>query len=246
MESGQAANPEPKGRLDQISTEWSMIRDSGRFVQRYTPAINKYLCALIKNQHDAEDVLQDFLLRVVETGFLRLQRQGGRFRDYLKTAVRNAALNHLQRNGASKRAPHFHRSADLATLSARADGGWLIHWRQVLLDRAWNALKRHQMRNRGNLAYTVLRVAVEYPDESSHEHASRTRAISGHPLGAAAFRKQLSRARRLFARALVHEVVQTLDHATPDQVEDELCELGLMEYVQNYLPPKWRGWVISR
>src|SRR5436190_2941448 len=97
MDKGETPDAEPRARLDQISTEWSLLRDSEQFVRRYTPAVRKYLHAMIKNRHDAEDVLHDFLVRVLAHGFLRVKREGGRFRDYLKTAVRNAALNHLLR-----------------------------------------------------------------------------------------------------------------------------------------------------
>jgi RNA polymerase sigma-70 factor (ECF subfamily) len=239
--------PEPKVRLDQISTEWALVHDSGRFVRRYTPAIRKYLSALIRNRHDAEDVLQDFLLRVLTHGFLRVKREGGRFRDYLKAAVRNAALNHLQRRTApmpGTRPSPGRLAADPPPLAA--DRVWVAHWRETLLDRAWLALKRHQLHTPGNRAYTVLRLAVKYPGAASQALAARVGAATGHPLRADALRKQLSRARRLFAQYLVNQVAQTLDQATPDQMEEELCELGLMGYVRGLLPPDWRTRVRPR
>jgi RNA polymerase sigma-70 factor (ECF subfamily) len=241
MTEDERLDPEPVLRLDQISTEWSLLHDSGRFVRRYTPAIRKYLNALIKNRHDAEDVLQDFLLRVLTHGLLRLSREGGRFRDYLKVAVRHAALNHLQRRAAPKpgATPLLHLpTADPPELAA--DQEWVVHWRESLLDRAWLDLKRHQLQTPGNLAYTVLRLAVRYPEKDSKALATRASALTGRPLRAEAFRKQLSRARRLFAQFIVSEVALTLDRGTPEQVEEELCELGLLGYVRDFLPPGWR------
>ena len=41
--------------LEEISTRWPLIRDPVQFVMRYAPAIQKYLEALLKNTHDAED-----------------------------------------------------------------------------------------------------------------------------------------------------------------------------------------------
>src|SRR5439155_1910921 len=95
MESGTV-------RLDEISTEWETIHDSGEFVRRYGAAVQAYLLALLKNRHDAEDVAQDFFLRVCRHRFVRANQDRGRFRDYLKTAVRNAALNFARRKQAPK------------------------------------------------------------------------------------------------------------------------------------------------
>ena len=48
------------------------------------------------------------------------------------------------------------------------------------------------------------------------------------------------------ARLLVDEVTPTLDGGTPDYVEEELCELGLMGYVRDFLPPDWRDAYCAR
>src|SRR5438094_5831593 len=72
-------------RLDEIGTEWAIIHDPARFVQRYAPAVESYLRALIKNPHDAEDAAQDFFMRVAKNGFVRARQERGRFRDYLRT-----------------------------------------------------------------------------------------------------------------------------------------------------------------
>jgi DNA-directed RNA polymerase specialized sigma24 family protein len=239
------SQPEPKGNLGEISTEWELVHDSGQFVRRYTLAIERYLNALIKNRHDAEDVLHDFLLRVLKHGFVRVRREGGRFRDYLKTAVRNAALNHLQRKVMPKQGavkPLLVPAADLSQLAA--DQQWVVHWRKALLDRVWKALQRHESRASGNLAYTVLRLLADHPEDDSEGLAARVSESVGYPLRTDTFRKQLSRARRLFAQFLVIEVAQTLDHPTPEQVEEELSELGFMRYVRRFLAPDWpmRGW----
>jgi hypothetical protein len=236
---------ERKENLDEISTDWDLIHDSGQFVRRYKPAMEQYLLALVKNSHDAEDILHDFLLRVLKHGFVRVHREGGRFRDYLKIAVRNAALNYLQRKPKPKKGamkPLLVPAADL-TQSA-TDQEWTAYWRQALLERVWKALQLHESRTSGNLACTVLRLVLDHPEDDSETLTARLSESLGHPFRADAFRKQLSRARRLFARLLVIEVMRTLDGSTPEKVEEELSELGLMRYVRRFLPPDWRlrGW----
>src|SRR5437667_10662164 len=93
---------DPGGRrgqpgIDQISTHWPMINDPVQFVMRYGPAIQGYLSALIKDPHEVEEVAQNFLLRVLQTGFVQEGDLRGRFRAYLITAVKHAALSHLRK-----------------------------------------------------------------------------------------------------------------------------------------------------
>jgi RNA polymerase sigma factor (sigma-70 family) len=239
------AKPSPSGSrppapgLDQISTRWRLITDPEQFVLRYAPAIHKYLEALLKNAHDAEEVAQDFLLRSLQKGFVPPAELRGRFRDYLKVAVRNTALNHLRRKKPSRAAGPLDQAADAEPDAAERE--WLAEWQRCVLDRAWQALDSHQGRSPGNLFYTVLRLSADHPQDDSATLAARATALAGRPLRADAFRKQLSRARRLFAELLVKEVALTLETATPGQVEEELSELGLLPYVRDFLPPDWRS-----
>ncbi len=233
MEASAVTGP---SNLDRITTHWQSVRDPVQFVLRYAPAVRKYLDALLRDPHDADEVAQDFLTRVVERGFAHAEPGRGRFRDYLKTSVRNAALTHLRRKRRSV-------CADLGRLPLAgpdaAERAWVAEWQRCALSKAWRSLDRHQARTPGSLAHTVLRLSVDHPEEASEALAARAAGLAGRPLRADAFRKQLSRARRLFAEALLEEVAQTLDEPTPRQVEEELIELGLMPYVADFLPDDW-------
>ena len=225
-------------RLDEISTEWTIVTDPAQFVLRYGRAVQLYLVVLLKNRHDAEDVAQEFFLRITRAGFMHARRDQGRFRDYLKVAVRNAGLNYLRSRQAAQRAADA--SLDHAGVSRElqqaADQAWLAQWRGILLDRAVAALKRHENASPGNLFSTVLEMIVDYPGDDAKKLAERTGEATGKPMRADAFRKQVSRARRMLARLVVREVEQTLDCPTPDHVKDELIELALWDYVRDYLP----------
>src|SRR5262245_46962789 len=123
-------------RLDEISTDWAIVRDPARFVMRYAPAIRRYLGALIRNSHDTDEVAQDFFLCVAAHGFVRTGQAGGRFRDYVKAAVRNAALNFLHRRHPAKSADASLLEAAAQRYQASADQEWMAEWRRCLLDRA--------------------------------------------------------------------------------------------------------------
>jgi Sigma-70 region 2 len=231
-----------KPRLDDISTEWEIVRDPPRFVLRYSPAIHRYLGALVKNRHDAEEVAQCFFLRVSQHCFVRTRNEGGRFRDYLKVALRNAALNFLHRQRAPKPVdPGILQAAIVDKIQVAADQAWVVDWRRCLLDHACRALEKHQARSPGNLFHTVLCMIVENPLDDTRTLVARTSAIIGRPIRAEAFRKQVSRARFMLAKLIVTEVAQTLDHPTPEQIKEELIELALWEYVRDFVTTNRRG-----
>jgi DNA-directed RNA polymerase specialized sigma24 family protein len=219
-------------RLDSITTQWSQIANLQYFLKRYGPAARAYLAAILREPDAVDDVLQGFLLRVVQHGFGSVRPTLGRFRDYLKAALRHAVWNYRQRQRPTQ-------ALDPASVSVEnnevlADRIGLNEWRNCLLERAWAALEKHEQREPASAYYTVLRLAVTYRDEDSSQLALRASAGLGRPMTAVAFRKQLSRARRQFARYLEHEVAATLGNASRSAIDEELADLALLEYVQHY------------
>ena len=223
--------------LNQITTRWSIVDDPTQLIVRYAPAVRKYLERLLKNSHDADEVSQEFVVRILDHKFAHASPERGRFRDYIKVAARNAALQYLR-----KRQTRDKLQADLNWMADdNADegaGDWLGEWRQCLVDKAWRLLEGHESRTPGNLGYTVLKLSTENPQDSSDEMAARLSKTLGRELRADAFRKQLSRARRTFAQYLLEEIAATLKDPTPEMIKDEVTELGLLPYIQPYLPPE--------
>ena len=89
------------------------------------------------------------------------------------------------------------------------------------------------------LAYTVLRLTSRHAGEDSPQLAARLGTLTGRPMRPEAFRKQVSRARRVFAGLLVKVVAQTLDDPSPVRVEEELSAVDLLKYVRPFLPEDW-------
>jgi hypothetical protein len=241
MDKVAASNLEPGITFEDIDTDWALVHEPAHVVLRYARAIQRYVHVLIANQHDAEEVSQEFFLWVSQHGLPRASKDRGRFRDYLKKVVRNAALNSLRRAHSNKI-----RRLDLSQLPSldcipEFDHEWIAQWRQCLIDRAWIRLKKHELKVRGSWAYTVLDLRVRHPNDDSAALAAKAVAITNHPFRAEAFRKQMSRARRLFAHMLVNEVALTLSNPNPLDVENELAELGLIRFVRDYLPLRRRN-----
>ncbi len=116
----------------------------------------------------------------------------------------------------------------------------LAVWRGAVLDLAWKALEEYDRTHAGSIAWTVLRLRADFPDDDMEQLAARLSAKTGKPFRSAALRQQLRRARLRFAQMLVEEVAAGMDDPTPDRVEEELRDVGLFLYVSDFLPPDWR------
>ena len=223
----------PKSVLEQISTCWPMIHNPVQFVMRYARAIQKYVAAIVRNPHDAEEVAQDFLVKVFDKGFCPENVSRGRFRDYLKSAVRYVAISHLRKRRPTEVDEQVFTL--LAQPEAIADKEFATEWRDCLLERVWQAMELNQQQIPENLAYTVLRQFTSDPQADSETHAARLAEQLGRPYRADAFRQQLRRARQQFAKLLVEEVRQTLHNPDDEVIEQELLDLDLLPFVRELL-----------
>ena len=223
----------PKSVLEEISTCWPSINNPVQFVMRYSRAIQKYVHAIVRHPQDAEDVTQEFLTKVFEQSFCPQNVSAGRFRNYLRGAVRFVAINHLRRKRTEQLSPEVADS--LLQPEAPSDAVWIAEWRGCLLDRVWQELELHQnqKQSEGNLFYTVLRQHSSNPDASSEDQAAAISASTGRNLRADAYRQQLSRARKRFGQLVVQEVRRTLQHPTDEMLQQELIDLELWEYVKD-------------
>jgi len=96
-------------RLEAISTRWSLLRRAhgesitsagearSAIVLRYLPAIRRYIGALLQSDQDVDDVTHDVVVRLLSGDFAGADPARGRFRDLLKTAIRNMVRNRWAR-----------------------------------------------------------------------------------------------------------------------------------------------------
>lgn len=233
-------------RLDGIPTQWSLIRQAhaqGNPIQaaeahrilvlRYAPAMRRYLGRLTRDQHAADDLAQDALVRLLRGDFAGADPNRGRFRDLIKAAVRN-----LARNRWAKEARRQPVEFDLALLESdsEAERAWLADWRKTVLDNAWSAVKASEETSEDRRTYAVLRLRTDFPDETSEQLAERLTAQWGVPVRADGFRQMLRRARHRFAAAVLADVQAGLEDASAERLQEELSALELLDYVRDSLP----------
>src|SRR5262249_36521417 len=85
--------------LSQLSTRWSLLREAHgddadrigaaqvRILERYTGPIYRYILKCVGDREIANDLFQDFSLRLVRGDLRRAEPGKGRFRAYLKTVL---------------------------------------------------------------------------------------------------------------------------------------------------------------
>jgi RNA polymerase sigma-70 factor (ECF subfamily) len=239
----------PDARLSNIETTWTQILNAHRaeegsrlaaqqnLLLRYYGAVYRYLLAISRDPVVAEDLAQDFAVRFLRGDFHRADPGRGRFRDLLKTAVRNLAKDYQRKQ---QRVP---RSLDEggdkqaipdALTDDSFDKQFLDKWREELLSRAWQGLLAVE-KGGGQPYWTLLQRKTEDPKVRSAQLARELSGLLKKPCSEASARQLLHRARELFADLLVEEVIQSAETNEIDKLEQELIELDFTDYCRSAL-----------
>jgi RNA polymerase sigma-70 factor (ECF subfamily) len=232
--------------LSQLSTEWSLIFQShtgtpeqvaaaqAELMGRYAGAVHRYLLSALHDPHAASDLSQEFALRFLRGDFHRADPSRGRFRDFVRRALRNLTIDDRRRSRARRVSDAFPEPIDPVEEDREFDRQFLASWRSELMARAWDALERLEEQT-GQPYHAVLRLRVEHPESHSPELAERLSATLGRPITAGGVRMALQRSRDRFVGFLLEEVKGSLNSPTPDELEEELIALDLMEYCRPVL-----------
>jgi RNA polymerase sigma-70 factor (ECF subfamily) len=232
-----------KPRLSDISTLWSVVCRAHRgpaeavsvaqqlLLERYGAAVRRHLTAAVRRPDVADELFQEFALRLVKGGLGGADPRRGRFRDFVQGVLFHLVADYHKR----QRKEPLPLTADVPEPAveppslSQADEAFVNSWREELLARSWAALAAAEGQT-GQRFYTVLHLRAEQPGLSSARLAEEVSARLGRPCTAAGVRQTLHRAREKFADLLLDEVAQSLEDPTPEQVEEELLELGLLDY----------------
>lgn len=233
--------------IEVIQTRWSLIQhahSAGKpdsvgearrlLVLRYSSAIRRYLGGIVRNDDLADELSQELVLRLMRGDFGGANPSFGRFRDFLKMAIRNVAKSAWQK---SERRKTVDAELDLigADNGGQTDLQWTEQWRKSVLDHAWNRFLTDQG-GKPSPGYLALKLKTEFPDADSDELAERLSQKTGTAIRADNFRQILKRARKRFAEHLFDEVRAGLDTESTERLEEELSALGLLDFVRDELP----------
>jgi RNA polymerase sigma-70 factor (ECF subfamily) len=232
--------------LSQIATQWSMLFDAHRGTEdaaqrarkqlmlRYSGAVYRYLARVVRDPGVAEDLTQEFALRFLQGKFSGADPSAGKFRSYVKTSLFRLVQDHYRAKGSAARQVPFEDESQIAAPDevSAADQAFRESWRQELLARAWRALEEVQNQT-GQPFYDVMKLRVDFPDDSSAQLAERLGKMRGKIFTSAALRQQLHRARERFAELLFEDVRASLENAPLERIEEELADLELLRYCQD-------------
>jgi RNA polymerase sigma factor (sigma-70 family) len=235
-------------RLEAIGTRWSLVQQAHTatgnreataarqaLVLRYAKAIRRYVGGIVRQSDDADELAQDVVMRLMKGDFAGADPTRGRFRDLLKTAVRNMVHNHWDKSNRRKT-----KDAELDTIGKEeVDPAWDNEWQMQVLELAWAGLKEFEKKNPTNPAHTLLKLRAANPEDTSEELAQRLSKATKTTIRADACRQMLRRARLRFAEILVTELGVGLADPSPARVAEELAALGLLEYVKDFMPENW-------
>jgi RNA polymerase sigma-70 factor (ECF subfamily) len=238
--------------ISQISTVWTQLRAAHegppeaavlaqqRIVQRYERAVYRYLLAAVRNQHVADDLFQEFALRLIRGAFKNVSPERGRFRDFLRTTLHHLIVDHHRKRNRLDRVRELSAEPEGPADADSGDAMFIEQWRNELLSRAWEALEKSDREKQRHL-YTVLHFRTKHPEMRAQEMAEKLSEVVGKPLSAEWIHKRLFLAREKFVQLLLQEVQDTLDNPTLDELESEIAELGLMEYCRDGLEQRRKG-----
>jgi RNA polymerase sigma-70 factor (ECF subfamily) len=196
---------------------------------RYVRAVHRYLLALTRDPNVAEELTQEFALDVLRGRFRDANPDRGRFRDLIRTSVRNRVRDHFRRI----KAQHLTGSAEFPEPvdphdDVELDEPFLRSWRNELHERAWAALAEHERACKQPF-HEVLRFRANHPDLTSAQMAEVLSKRLGRQVNDNWVRQVLLRARARYVDLLLDEVAASLLDPSLDQLEDELIALGLFE-----------------
>ena len=229
--------------LSEISTVWTVLFQAHagpadaagaaqrQMLQRYSSAVYRYLLAAVRSPEVADDLFQEFALRLVRGDFKRADPERGRFRDFLKTSLYHLIVDHgrRQQRRPLTLSPDHPEPAGEPPPEAASDREFLAIWKSELMRRAWEALAQVE-RQTGQILYTVLRARADHPELRSPQMAEQLSRQLGKPVSAVWVRKRLFLAREKFTDLLLEEVARSLEQATLEDLEQELADLELLDY----------------
>jgi RNA polymerase sigma factor (sigma-70 family) len=241
-----------KEHLSQISTHWSLVfrahQDTGaakkaaqeELLQRYLGPVYCYVLSMVRDEEAARELCQEFGLHFVRGDFHRACPDEGHFRHFIKKAVRNLVADWLRRQKSRGQRLDSAVLEDLA--SSEPDAEQMFHDKHQadLIERAWNRLAEFEVERKDRWLYTLFRYGAEHPDQTAAEIADQLGRHLKVPLTEANVWQTLKRARAKFAALLLDEVARSLASPTPEQLREEVIDLGLLSYCELALAQRQR------
>jgi RNA polymerase sigma factor (sigma-70 family) len=246
---GQLARESPQDHEDGRSgltfstTHWSIVLAAGQressaaaqALERLCAAYWYPLYAYVRRQghgpHDAQDLVQEFFLRLLDRNYLRFaDRSRGRFRSFLLTSLKHFLINEWKKANAQARGGN-HRIVSLdqhmaeerfagEPASQQPDTLYDRGWAETLLERAFAAL-RAEFTQSGKLEIFEQFKVFVWGEKNALPYAVMAEQMA---LTEGAVKVAVHRLRQRYGELLRAEIAQTV--STAAELEEELGYLA--------------------
>jgi RNA polymerase sigma factor (sigma-70 family) len=225
--------------LTDLATSWTTIRNAHTpgpagqvamhdLIGRYHDAVERYLKLKLRDSNLADEVFQEFWTKLLTHKLAGADSNKGRFRDYLRTVLHRLIIDHFRVKKLQPLPP-----GDLLD-DAGPDADYDRVWREVVIKRTMSRLETYEVNTPKNRYYTVLQLRRAEPKAAIEELAVELGRQTATNVTPEAFRKTLQRARAKFLELLVQELRETIHPCEPEDVEQEIFDLGLGHLYRRY------------
>ncbi len=242
-------NPPLQQNLNEIATHWTVVRQAhgdeavgaarAALMERYGGAVYRYLLGALRDRDAADDLFQDFALRFLRGDFRNADPERGRFRDFVKTSLFHLIVDYQNRRRNAPRVLPV-EAVDVAAAPqglSCSEQQFLESWAQRdpgsdLAGESWSGTVRWPGKPITACCAAVPTIRTcprrRWPTSLSGENWPR-------PVKADWVRQTLKRAREHFTDLLVDELAATLEEPTRQRLEEELQDLGMLDYCREAL-----------
>lgn len=233
---------ETESRAEFPATKWSIIQKVAAthsptsckaledLCRTYWPPLYAFLRRSGHPPHEAKDLVQGYIARLLERGDLgTLSPEKGRFRSYLLSGLRNHLVSQARREAAQRRGGTvevFSFDADKAESIFQAASGEALapdrafdrRWAETVLDRALELLRQEQVDRGKEKLYDSLKLALAGDSKDGYSDLGRQVGMTPGAVAVAVHRL------RMRLRELVRsEVAQTV--GSQSELEEEMRNL---------------------
>jgi RNA polymerase sigma-70 factor (ECF subfamily) len=201
-------------------TTWMEVTDRKKVVNRYWSALRTYLGGLLSRfpeyRNEADDWLQDFIKeKILDPGWLeKADPNKGRFRDLLKSSLRNFVTGEIRKREAAKRGgtsdvvPLDELDQEIPGPEPSSDS-FDMAWLQMLLSETLQKMKEGCAVSENNHIWKIFEVRVLKPALEGIEPAPYEELIAKFALRSPAqATNALATGKRMFARHLRAVIAQ--------------------------------------
>lgn len=246
------SNAEQHSHISRILTNPAVLQDPASFFDVYQVPIRKFFACLCRDATEADEQFQEFALKFMSGAFDSFKPEKGRFRDYLKTALRNQIARSYgkKKNDAIQLTDELDAVAEdpkaRAPLEAALREFDSTEGKQIkhLVDQ--DMLVDEQ--DGKNAFYSLLQFAVNFQkarvDELRENPNGRSKISvstlvdfikdsTGETITKDTAKKRMFRAKSAYASKMIFEIGNRIGDPDLSAIRNAAEEMGLLVYVEN-------------